>query len=232
MAVNVQDARNFLLTTDFPLDKVIFLRSGSATINFPTAGQVVTITHGLLFVPLVSGSWSLDPSFTTSYEYGSGTFPSNNLGASVFNISMDIRADSTNIIISPTNVSGASFTLYWRVYAFEPSDCNFDLEPTASSADDFILNTDYNYTKLYLNDVILNATTGTYTVNHNLGYLPQVMAWVSDSGYTIPVDSSEAPDTFGLFVTCVVDTNTVSFVVPSFLTIDRIDYRIYLDNNA
>lgn len=232
MPADIQKAKNFLLTTDFPLDKVIYLNSGSVTINFPTAGQQIVIPHNLPFTPLVSGSWALNPTFSTLYEYGSGTFPSNDIGSSVFNISMDIKADTTNITILPTNVSGSSFILYYRVFGLQPSDNNSDLLPTASSGDNFVLNTDYNYTKLYLNDVILNATTGTYTVLHNLGYLPQVMAWVEDTGYTIPIDVSEAPDTFGIYVTCIVNTTSIQFIVPAFLTIDRIDYRLYIDENS
>lgn len=230
MPADVQKAKNFLLTTDFPLDKVIYLQSGSDTIPFPTAGYVVTIAHGLPFIPLVSGSWSLTSDFSLLYEYGSGTFPSSNIGASNFDQSMTISADSVNVYITPINVSGSSFTLYYRIFAFEPSDSNEDLEPTASAGDDFVLNTDYNYTKLYLNDVILSPAVGTEVILHNLGYEPQVMAWVNDAGITKPIDVSEAP-TLGTYVTAVVTDTTLEFIIPVGLAPERIDYRLYLDDH-
>ena len=59
-----------------------------------------------------------------------------------------------------------------------PSNADADAPYTASIADTFVLNTDYNYTKLYYDSLVPAAATTTIT--HNFGYRPQVMAWGVD----------------------------------------------------
>lgn len=229
MVANVQDARNFLLTTDFPLDKVVLLKSGSQSIG--TGPGTIIIPHNLPFIPLVSGSWSLDPSFLVSYEYSSGTFPSTSPTTSIFDLLLDIYADTTNVTVGYQN-NGSATTIYYRVYAFQPSDSNQDVPPTASQGDDFILSTDYNYTKLYLNGVINNPPRpSTQVVTHNLGYLPQVIAWETDPlGNRRPLDFSQTP--LFSYTNVLVTTTTVEFQVPVLTLTRRIDYRIYLDENS
>ena len=238
MASDVSRAKNFLITTDYPLDLVVLLESGSATINFPTAGQLVTIPlppeiQGK-FTPLVSGNWSLTSDFSVSYEFGSGTFPSNNVGVSNFNISMDIYADATNAYIDPTNVSGSSQTIYYRVFGLEPSDSSADIPFTASAGDDFVLNTDYNYTKLYQAGAIVSpALPSTTSVTNNLGYRPQIMPWITNAiGERRPIDVTTilggSVGDYGAIVT----TTSVNFVLDAFSTVRRVDYRVYLDENS
>lgn len=235
MPANVQNARYFKLTTDFPLDKVIFLNSGSATVPFPTAGFTVVIPHGLPFTPLVGGSWDITSTFNTNYDYFTGTVPSSNPLATVFNIELDIEADATNITITPINVSGAPVTVYYRIFALEPSDSHADIPFTASAGSNFILNTDNNYTKLYLEDFINSpAIPSTTTVTHNLGYAPQVMAWYTfASGARLPVALTQVFGSDVSEVAVQVNNSTVNFIVGSLsFNVTRIDYRIYLDETG
>jgi hypothetical protein len=235
MPADVQRAKNFLLTTDYPLDKVVYLNSGSATVPFPTAGFLVTIPHHLPFTPLVSGNWALTSNFSVSYEYGSGTFPSNNAGAQLFNIKMDIYADATNVYVSPVNVSGSPAVIYYRIFGLEPSDSQADLPFTASAGDSFVLNTDFNYTKLYVEEVITSPSKpSTQTILTNLNYRPQVMPWLSNSlGNRLPVDYTQisaggTPVDYGVVIT----VNTVDYQLDALSTVTRIDTRIYIDENA
>lgn len=236
MPADVQRAKNFRITTDYPLDHVIYLNSGSATINFPTAGQLVTIPHNLPFTPLVSGNWSLTSDFSVSYEYGSGTFPSNNAAAQIFNIKMDIYADATNVYISPVNVSGSPQVIYYRVFGLEPSDSQADIPFTASSGDPFVLNSDYNYTKLYQEGVSNSPPIpSTQTVSHNLGYRPQVMPWVTNSlNQRRPIDSTSISVITGQpqDVGAIVTTTALDFELDSLSNVTRIDERIYIDENS
>lgn len=234
MPADVSKAKNFLLTTDFPLDKVILLDAGMATVPFPVAGYLIPILYDLMFTPLVSGNWSLTSDFSVAYEFGSGTFPSSNAGASNFNISMDIYADGTGVFIDPTNVSGAPVDIYYHVFGLEPSDSETDVPFTSNQGDRFVLNTDYNYTKLYMDDTIISPPTpSTQTITHNLGYRPQVMPWITNSlGERRPVDvtliAGGAPLDYGVVVT----NSTVNFELDGLSTVDRIDNRLYLDENA
>lgn len=233
MPANVSVAKNFLLTTDFPLDKVVFLSSGTATVPFPTAGFKVTIPHGLSFTPLTSGNWAFTSSFSTSYEYGSGTFPSSNVGASNFDFVLNVSSDATNIYITPVNVSGSAVDIYYRVFGLEPSDSNADVPFTASSADDFVLSTDYNYTKLYIEGSSTGAAPFSSTATTSLGYRPQVSYWYTDvTATTYPLDVTQLSGTTNIGQSVIVDVNDVTFSASAFSSAVREDHRIYLDDNA
>jgi hypothetical protein len=169
MSAIAANAKNFLLNSDYPLDKVILMKSGQITV---AAGATVEVLdpHGLLFTPLVIGSWSTSSTFTTSFEAGFQPF------SPPGSLSLSISSNATNVRISASNNSGSSVTFYWRCYGFMPSTANDDAAFTASSADSFVINTDYNYTKLFTAGVAdISATS--QTVLHNLGYRPQVEVW-------------------------------------------------------
>lgn len=235
MPANTTSARDFLLTTDYPLDMVVYLKSGSATVPFPTAGFTVTIPHGLPFVPLVGGSWDVTSTFETNYNYNTGTIPSSNPTASPFNVSVDITADATNIYLSPINVSGSAVDIYYRIFALEPADSQADLPSTASSGDDFVLNTDYNYTKLFTQQTITSTTGGTtYTITHNLGYRPQIMVWYKDSisGMTQPLNITNINSGDPLTMAAKVTETTVDLIFGFFSSISRVDIRVYIDESG
>lgn len=231
MSADVQMAKNFLLTTDFPLDKVIYLASGSFNMGAGSSGTT-TVEHNLPFTPLAGGSWSIDPSFSVSYEYGSGTFPSESPTTSIFNQLLEVSANDTDIIIGYENNSASPITAYYRLFGLEPADSFAEVPPTASSGDPFVLNTDYNYTKLYIGGQIDPlASPSTNVIEHNLGYLPQVMAWETDIlGNRRPVDITDLP--LFSFTSIEVNASSVIINVPALSIIERVDYRIYLDENA
>lgn len=233
MPANPLNAKEFLLSTDFPLDKVVFLTSGSYVVPSPVAGNKLTIPHGLPFIPLVSGSWDVTPSFSTNYDYYTGTIPSSN-PATPFNLELDITADATNIYINPINVTGSPQTVYYRIFALEPSDSQANLPSTVASADSFILNTDYNYTKLYLDGVITGiGFPSTFTVTHGLGYPPQVLAWQTDPFNGLkPAEQASMVAGSPNDTAVVVDNSNVTFLIGAASNVTRIDYRIYIDDSA
>jgi hypothetical protein len=182
------------------------------------------IAHGLPFIPLVGGYWSLTSDFSVNYEFGNGTFPSGSLG-DLFQRSIgNISATSSNIKMDWSNIS-TSVTVYYRIYAFEPSGSSATLSPIASQGDDFILNTDYNYLKLYDADSASPGTATTYTVTHDLGYIPQVLAWyeyTAVSGFVFPVTTEST-------VALEVNTTSIVFQNPFGDDIANVWWRIYLD---
>jgi hypothetical protein len=205
----VVDLRNFLVNTDYPLDQIIYLDSGSFTATTSVLGTTVTIPHTLAFKPLMAVNWSLESDFSTTRESNLPTFE----GVDPYAIRIENKASSTNLVINAFNPTASDVTIYWRAYGFMPSNVNVDVAPTAILADNFVFNTDYNYPKLWFNDIVSVSTT----ITHNFAYRPQVMAWSDDGTYTTQLN------TFG-GVKC--DTNTVTVTSPS----NDVHLRIYGDS--
>lgn len=230
MPAIIANAPNFLINTDYPFDKVIYLKTGSIS---TAAGSTITIPHGLGFTPLIGGSWATTADFSISYEYGSGSFPSGNIGY-IFSVSIQIYADGTNIYL--TNQGNNSTTAYYRIFGFEPDDVNVAIPSISSSGDNFLLDTDYNNRKLFANTHFAFATGSIYTINHSLGYIPQVLAWAkySVAGYAIfpslnPLSWSDDQGTFGSTISLQVTTTQLIFTTGSVSSPSNIYYKIYLD---
>lgn len=223
MPAIIANAKDFLINSDYPMDKVVFLTSGSLVLD----GDPHSFAHGLPFVPLTGGYWSFSADFSTSYEFYSGDFPSGN-PSFIFAHQVDVSSDATNITIGTQDIIGDVPTVYYRIYAFEPSDSNADIASPLSSSDAFALNSDYNYMKLYSSGVANPGTAATYTITHGIGYKPQVHAWYTWLGDTVPM--VRAGDTANGQVTLAVNDNTIVMSNPYGLNITRLDYRIYLDD--
>ena len=211
------DPRNFLLNTDYEIDKIVYFTSGSLL-----AGNTQNITHNLGFTPLVFGVCAFNSDFRDPHALPYEYLTQSNT------VAFTLGADGTNVQIGYDDYNAPSSRAYYRIYAFEPSNSAAVVAPTSSNANKFILNTDYNYCKLYKKGTVSgNANTN---VAHNLGYLPQVLAWSEDSsGLIMPIetsvwDSSPFGNTNGVGVT----TSNVQFKF-SGVGYSKIHYRIYYD---
>lgn len=175
------DPRDFLFNTDYPLDKVILFREGEFT-------NTVDIPHGLDFIPLPFGVWSTDKDFTSVNTLGSvDTFPSPFYVPTV--LSVDCVADASKIwLTSYGNTNNVK--LYYRVYGFEPAGSRSHVPATSSAAKQFVLNTDYNYCKLFKEG---EFTQPNEEFKHGLGYVPQVMVWISALGQVLPLMNFSEP---------------------------------------
>lgn len=207
------DPKNFLVDSDYPLDKIIYIVSGSySQAGSGGTGTQVTVAHGLSFRPLVTGNWSTTSDFSVSSELFFPVYTDN------FSTYVQVFSNDTDITISGFKQTAGYQTIYYRIYGFMPSDVNLDVSYTASLADKFQLNTDYNYTKLYLSNIA--TASATTTITHNFGYRPQVIAWSKNiSAYgtgIVNIDISSY----------VLVTNTT--VVIKSATKD-VHYRIYAD---
>lgn len=218
------DSRDFLLTTDFPLDKVIYMASGSNTVpasGFPT----IEISHNLPFRPLITGSWSLDANFSTSKDPGFPQYGDFNQPY------LEVSSTPTLLRVSPYNTTSGSVTFYWRVYGFMPPNVNEVAPFTASQSDDFVMNTDYNYTKLF-SAGIANLTSGNVSIDHNLGYRPQVEIW-AESAFDAAILMKEnfgsvSTDSFVNRIS--VNNTSLQFIKGSFTGLQTVYYyRIYAD---
>lgn len=230
-------SKTMILSSDYPMDKVVLLKSGSFTLPNNTIGMTIASAHGLPFTPLCGGNWSLVSNFSFQYEYSVGPFPSSNPGKA-FDQVANVFADGTNVYISADNVTGSTVTVYWRVYGFEPSSSTATIPAVISLGDVYALNSDYNNPKLFLQGSASTPTTTssevfTY-VDHNLGYIPQAMGWATYSTWNgsamvtaiHPIGSSHS--NAGL-ITLIVGDLRVAFATPTYTSASTCYYRIYLD---
>lgn len=155
--------RDFLLNTDYEMDKIVFYRSGSAL-----PGQEVVISHGLSFTPLIIVVCSFNSDFSSQMTNPFLQFTDDGIVQIQFAVS-----DGVIYLQSYRNEPSPNQRMYYRIYAFEPSNSTGTVPSTSDVAKEFIVNTDYNYCKLYQKGV----ANSDKTITHNLGYIPLVMAW-------------------------------------------------------
>lgn len=233
---SIDSSKLMTLTSDYPMDKLAYLKSGSFTMPGSTSGYLYSFDHDLDFIPLCGGNWSLTPDFSTQYEFSSGTFPSGFTGI-IFNRTVNIFATTSKVYLSCDNF-GASVTIYYRVYGFEPITSQSYLSPIAPLGDKFALSSDYNNPKLYQDNYIdLPSTGGSVLfvgVDHNIGTIPQVMGWVTYNTYNgssfesaiHPVATTNG-NSEGVLL--VVNEVEIVWVLPQFISAHRAYYRTYLD---
>lgn len=211
------DLRNFLFHSEYPIDKVVKMMSGS--INIPAnAGGIsgTAYAHGMPFTPLDITIFSTSADFSTSIDSG---FPPY---AALTEYGIIAETNGTNLYIRPWDNSGVARTVYWRSVMIEPSDSNADVPYTAVNADIFQFNTAYNYSKL----VMANFITSSQTIAHNLGYVPQVLLWaVSPAGFTYRLTDNDFD-----FPSSYVNSTEIIFNLTNANSATKIHYRIYGDD--
>ena len=210
------DPRNFLVDSDYPMDKIIGSKSGSFTRTTATYLTGEVVAHGFSFAPTYILQWSTSSTFIPCY--------SEQLSGDGFSPLIEAQTDTTNIYLTGFVPTG-SVTFYYRVLLFMPSDINVDATSTAVSYNNFVINTDNNYPKIFLEGKI----TATTIITHNLGYYPLVDFWIhriSDGRIRhFPVSQTIIGSEGGAIVT----TTTATFYLPTGH--DYIYYKIYGDQN-
>jgi len=225
MPTDIAKAKQMFLSTDYPIDKIVFTLESSVSVAAFGFADIDT-PHGMAGIPLVNGFWTTDPTWSTSYEINTGIYINGNLAYRT-----GVASNSTNVRFSMNNQTGSPVTLYYRIFAFSPEDdSDFDAGAT-NIYNSFKLNTDYNYPKLYATGRWNEPSTGGGYVtrvifNHNLGYVPQVQAWQTLGGFTSPITGADAVtgSTTGMEVT---ETQLIFYF--STFSASTIYYRVYLD---
>lgn len=180
------DPRDFLLNTDYEMDKIIYVNTLQRTASTSTK---YTIPHKLKTVPLVFGIWSNNADYSNSHELSAYVDFTNSPPCIV-------SADLTNIYIT-LNPRQSNQTFYMRIFGFEPYSehevpgwqepkiTHQKLPTTSKHAKTFILNTDYNYLKLLKAGTPLkwDPNRACMAYSHNLNYVPQILLW-SSFGWT------------------------------------------------
>lgn len=204
------DPKDFLLNTDYEMDKIIYFNDGNLS-----AGQSKNITHKLGFKPLVFGVCAFNEDFSDPRALPFQQITQSNT------VNFNITSTSTQISMNYINYASPDSKAYYRIYAFEPSDSRAKVGATSKHAKTFILNTDYNYCKLFKKGI----ATGDTTISHNLGYIPQILAWREDSGVIAPIENSLPSDPMSNMPFYVKATSN-NIIIKN---IPKVHYRIYYD---
>ena len=201
------DPQDFIINTDYEMDKIIYYTEGSmmpsGTVGTPS---VKYIDHNLGFTPLIFGVWSFNSDFTDSKMSPYNQFT--DTGVLWFQYS----SGNSQILLQYRNDDEPTQKLYYRLYAFEPSNVNKVVPKTSGKAREFIVNTDYNYCKLFKKGYV----DGSATITHNLGYIPLVLAWTGST----QVWSNDQDDYVEVTKTQVIIKRSANW---------RTHYRIYYD---
>lgn len=218
------DSRDMLVSSDYPLDKIVYMGSGSI-VSASGSSTGASVPHELTYRPMIIASWSLDSDFSTSKDAGFPQYADFSLPY------LEVTSDYTNINITPMNLTGSTITQYWRAFGFMPPDVNEVSGFTASEADSFVINTEYNYSKLFLTAKV-DLSSGNVSVPHNLGYRPQIEIWGQSSfDPSILMNERYGVTSTDPFINRIVVTNTsIEFLKgtqPGLQTVYY--YRIYTD---
>ena len=208
---------DFLLNTDYELDKIIYFHEGQFT-------NSTEFEHKLGFIPLVFGVWSTDENFYSPNPIAGEVDTSVEPGYSPL---LSVAAEATATTVKLTCAGNTNNqVIYYRIYGFEPSDTKSKASATSKYAKNLVFDSDYNYCKL--------MKEGTFTqtgqvFEHKLGYIPQVLAWEHE---LLPVETIRpltlysADTNYGVKVSAT--TLTSGLITPSLF--DKIYWRVYYDN--
>lgn len=160
------DARKFIYTSDYDLPLFVWKAEGG--VQNPVIGTLTTykFEHGLDFTPLIVGQWDRNSDFNTTHDIGySGMTDIGGCTA---------YADATYIYLRYWLIGSGG--LYYRLWAFAPSDYDKDLTPI-SDGSRFIFSTSFNYLQLYKEGTASPSAAPGPVISHNLGYTPLVRVW-------------------------------------------------------
>ena len=223
------DYRKFAINSDFPTDDIVYSYQGN--LSGDTWSQSATISHGLPFIPLVFGIYSVDNGTTWSQinfqsQNGSGT----------------LSATASTISAQVGSASGAlTTTVRVRIFGFAPSTYTGNTTPPTPLSK-FMIDSRVTYDELLASGTfqLSNTTSPQVIYTHNLGYIPRVMAWAErvSGGQTFitPLDTGSYTNTsyYSFWNYLEVTPAVVQFLAytSSGSISDKIHYRIYGGQNA
>ena len=215
---------NLLLSTDYPLDKVVYLKTHSVTL---TSFQIqnIMIPHNLPFIPLIQGQWSNTPDFSIAYNINTELIVGINRRFDTM-----AQANETNINFETQNRTQSTATVYYRIFGFMPSTANENVLPTNIDSNNFVIHTDYNYMKLAYYGVTAIPGGGSYTINHGLGYYPKVMTWsnVINPEFIAPTYQSNFGGSFSFGIRADISPETL-ILRNDESSSKTVHYRVYAD---
>lgn len=170
-------AGNFLITSNYPTDKIVWMYEGEATTDeFGTIDEIIPNTLGAEI--LATGIWTVDNWQTV---YMATTTTHNGQIYSRFSMlrSNDSEFEFRAYCANPDGTDMDGATVKYRLWGFlnEATTQNVFVEETAGQSENkFIKDSRLGYPKLFM-EGFADASQGTQTVYHNLGFKPFVEIW-------------------------------------------------------
>lgn len=226
------DPRDFLINTDYEMDKIIYSKELTYTVSEQSD---FSIPHNLKTIPLIFGIWSINPDFTDSHSIGAYDDPWNlNMFCSAFgyddHIGVELVPRMSGEVFVPT-------TFYIKIWAFEPKSkhdgmnivLNSQVPSTSKEAKIFILNTDYNYLKLLTGGDLPteNSSDNSKRYRHGLGYVPQIMCWYEDFYTGTGLQPYNDAPSYSLLPG--IDKFTGTFIDDQYVINPQMETRVYVD---
>jgi len=221
----LQDPRKFSVSSDYPMDFIVWYTEGTLT-DTPDGGeQYAHIAHHLPYTPLVFGILSTDDG-TTWEAFGpehSGFWSWAEADSTEVRVALYARTDPV--------------TIKFKLWGYPPSDGSgiVDIINTGAQDNVYHIDSDLDYSKLVkagVWDVVKGDRVVVY--NHALGFIPQVATWQEyDSGIIWDGGCTTSTDTAKQFTSYVqIDENNLYAKVDGDVTSDygkliKIHYRIY-----
>lgn len=214
--MNPSDIQKLLLTSDYPLDKIVYMASGS--FNATSFPYDFSFNTGLPHKLLLGGTFSLNSDFSNT-KFFTSPFSTLDVTASIYS------DPGVNHIIFNKGTPG-SVTVYYRVYGFMPDDILENGYDTATTSSDLVFNSELNYRKLFKSGKLTNLTTSA-TIDHNLGFYPRVEIWQDNFGHLYLYSSAEVDQPTAISDSIIVTQNNIQFRKDSSTTYSYY-YRIYI----
>lgn len=172
----MSDARNFIITSEYPTDKIVWIHEGQTTTDaYGTFDVSIPQNVGLIFT---IGIWTIDD-WQTQYNSSCAIHSGQMYSRYSLLCSDDSSVDFTGYCLDDDGNALVGATVKYRLWGFlnEATTQNLFVPSTAGvSSNKFIKNTDFGYPKLFL-EGFADATNGTKTIYHSLGYIPFVEIW-------------------------------------------------------
>lgn len=222
---------DFLINTDYPIDKIVFMQSGSFSAGVTFSFLLdINVSTPFAFLPIFQ--WSNNSNFEPVYTGADATYASGQSDP----ISFIPYGQFYNVVSYPGkltfigfNNSGGTKTVYWRVVGLMPSTqdgSSIQADFTSSLADSFALNSGYNYMKLIDRFALPNNLGADVSYNHNLGKIPTVMTWGKlGDGYTSEIASAQLLPPFNSETGLEVTASSITWLQPN--SFEAIEIRLY-----
>ena len=180
MVAKPEFLNHFIFNSDYPTDKIVWLKEGQTTTPSSVGNKTVSFNMAdELGSPLsifVKGAWSRD-NWQTAYMIGTQntatTSPDKYIGTY-----LEWSTNNLRLQLQITNSAGTSKTIKYRLWGVVRDDVQQAVDyPKNSSVGKakLVFNTELNYPRLYKSGV---AKAGD-TVDHNLHKIPYVDFWTS-----------------------------------------------------
>lgn len=164
------NAAQLTVNSHYKIPWIVWKRELTVALSGGLDYTTMTIEHGLPFIPLLIGQWSLNSNFYPSYDLAIETPGYTGAGQPP----VALLAAATPTLVRLTLDNRLTDRVYVRLMAYAPPGYTGEVIPVEYSSP-FRFNSHYRYPKI----VASGKGSPNQIINHNLGYIPQAQIWDS-----------------------------------------------------